>query len=88
MFLSACNESFEIIHRKLKVYYGDDITNRSTDGRLVVRLKSTVARESLGDSNKEDRAFGNKSKQHKSIVVRWPKQTKPVEAYWLVGRNM
>jgi len=32
VFLSAENESFEIMHRKLKMNYGDDITNRSTAG--------------------------------------------------------
>jgi len=76
------------MHRKLIINYGDDITNRSTAGRWELRLKSTVAYESLGDKNQEDRAFGKTNKQHKSIVVRWTKRAKTVEVFLFVGQNM
>ena len=88
MFLSAGNESFEIVHRKLKITCGDGITNGSTAGRWVVQLKSTVDRESLGDMNQEDQAVGKTSEQHKSVVVSWTKRAKAVETFLFVRQNL
>jgi len=74
VFHSAENEGFIRNHaqetdNKLRIRYYKQKDCRS----LVVRLKSTVAHESLGDKNQEDRAFGETSKQLKSIAVRWTK---------------